>query len=141
MPSQPPSSVLIVEDEALIGLMLEDHLAHVGFEVVGVAASEAEAFRMAGAHKPGYAVVDINLGAGGSGLNVGLELNASGVLVLYASAYCPEHWEGMVETGARACMSKPYDAEAVPRALEALAMLRVGKLPRLALPSGLHFLD
>jgi ActR/RegA family two-component response regulator len=43
---------------------------------------EIEALRLLEVERPGFAVVDINLGTGGSGLVVGQEFGARGVAVL-----------------------------------------------------------
>jgi DNA-binding response OmpR family regulator len=103
-----PLKVLIVEDEALIALLIEDALLAAGYTPCGVASSESEALRLVEVERPGFAVVDINLGAGGSGLVVGQELGVRGVAVLCASGHCPDLKEEMSRTGARACLRKPY---------------------------------
>ncbi len=46
----------------------------------------------------------------------------------------------MQQAGAQAWLGKPYDPDDVPRAFDLLAMLMVGKLPRLALPRTFHML-
>lgn len=53
--------IIVVEDEALIAMMLEDMLTDFGCEVVGVAGSLPEALRLV--DKPiDCAVLDVNLG-------------------------------------------------------------------------------
>ncbi len=134
----PSPKVLIVEDEPLIAMMVEEALEEAGYRSGGTASSEEEALRLAAQDLPDFAVLDINLELGGSGLNVGRALAARGVSILYATGYCPQHREEMVETGARACLSKPYRPGDVPAALEALAALPQGQPPD-QLPETLHF--
>jgi DNA-binding response OmpR family regulator len=131
--------VLIVEDESLIALMVEDALQEAGYISCGTAGSETEALRIAERERPDFAVLDINLELGGSGLNVGRVLSALGVSILYATGYCPSHSSEMGETGAWACLSKPYRPDDVPAALRALAAMQAGQRPE-GLPASLHLI-
>lgn len=56
-----PARVLVVDDEALIAMVLEDMLADLGCDVVGPAASIAEALSLIVAGTIDAALVDINL--------------------------------------------------------------------------------
>ena len=132
--------VLVVEDEAFIAMAVEDALLAAGYQPIGPASSETAALHFADAHAPSLAVLDINLGQGGSGLVVGRTLAARGVTVLFATGNGQSHEHDMQQAGARAWLGKPYDPDDVPRALELLALLMVGKLPRLALPRTFHIL-
>jgi DNA-binding response OmpR family regulator len=135
-----PLKVIIVEDEALIALLVEDALLAAGYTPCGVASTEIEALRLLEVERPGFAVVDINLGTGGSGLVIGQELGARGVAVLYASGHCLELEAQMSRTGARACLRKPYSPDDMGPALDALALIHAGKLPR-RLPEAFHMID
>ena len=59
--------VLIIEDEPIIALDIQDLVERCGHSVVGIAATEAEAVRIARAERPSLVLADINLGAGGDG--------------------------------------------------------------------------
>jgi CheY-like chemotaxis protein len=59
--------VLIIEDEPIIALDIQDLVERCGHSVVGIAASETEAVRIARAERPSLVLADINLGAGGDG--------------------------------------------------------------------------
>lgn len=61
--------VLIIEDEPIIALDIQDLVERCGHSVVGIAATEAEAVRIARAERPSLVLADINLGAGGDGAN------------------------------------------------------------------------
>ena len=61
------TDVLIIEDEPIIAMDIEELVQNCGHNVVGVATTEAEAVELAGRHKPGLILADINLGIGGDG--------------------------------------------------------------------------
>ena len=61
------TDVLIIEDEPVIAMDIEELVQSCGHNVVGVAATEAEAVEMAELHRPGLILADINLGTGGDG--------------------------------------------------------------------------
>jgi CheY-like chemotaxis protein len=54
--------ILIVEDEAIIGLLLGDLLADMGHDVCAIASTAIEAVAAAAAHRPELMIVDVNLG-------------------------------------------------------------------------------
>jgi DNA-binding response OmpR family regulator len=140
-PNGATGSVLVVEDESLVALVVADALEHAGWRLCGTAATEADALRLAAESPPDYAVVDIRLGPGNDGLRVGRALTRRGVTVLYASAYGPGYRQEMEDSGGRACLQKPFAAEDVPLALRALRGLKRGEKPP-RLPPALHlFVD
>ncbi|WP_372620056.1 response regulator [Falsiroseomonas sp.] len=137
----PARTVLVVEDETLSAMAMAETLEQSGFHVSGMAGSETEALQLAAAAPPAFAVVDIKLGHGGNGLNVGRVLTQRGVTVLYASAYGPGFRQEMEDSGGRACLQKPFAVADLPGALEALEQLGRGQAPR-AWPPGFHlFVD
>jgi DNA-binding NarL/FixJ family response regulator len=132
------ADVLIVEDEALITMAVEDALLDAGYQLRGSASTEKEAYDLCAISFPTFAVVDLNLGPGGNGINVGRKLAARGTLVLFASADCPGQRDAMAAAGAMACIGKPYDAAQVATALEKIRLLRDSCATRV--PSWLHIL-
>lgn len=54
--------ILVVEDEALVAMLVEDLLIQQGCQVLGPAATVAEALTLVGAHRLDGAVLDVNLG-------------------------------------------------------------------------------
>lgn len=72
------------------------------------------------------AILDINLGLGGSGLNVGRELAGMGVAIMYATGNGQTFEQEMRDSGARAWLPKPYSSPSVPRTLEVVAQLHAG---------------
>ena len=61
------TDVLIIEDEPVIAMDIEELVQSCGHNVVGVAATEAEAVEIAERTRPGLILADINLGVGGDG--------------------------------------------------------------------------
>ena len=120
------TSVLIVEDELIVALMVEDSLQAAGYQVCGIAASEAEALALAEAHRPDMAVVDIRLNPG-DGLEVARELRTRyGAQILFASGHATELPLGQ-DGQADLVLAKPYLPDDVPRALDALQALARGE--------------
>jgi CheY-like chemotaxis protein len=56
--------VLVVEDNAIIGMLLAEMLAEMGYDVCGVETTEAEAVAAAARCKPDLMIVDARLGDG-----------------------------------------------------------------------------
>lgn len=61
--------VLVVEDDALIGMMIADTLVGMGHDVSAIAATEAEAVAAVARYRPQLMIVDVRLGDG-SGISV-----------------------------------------------------------------------
>lgn len=80
--------VLVVEDEALVSMLLEDLLGDLGCEVVGVCSRVAQAVEMASdpAQAIDVAILDVNV-AGEAVTPVAEALDARGVRFLFASGY------------------------------------------------------
>ena len=55
--------VLVVEDEVLIGMVLEDILDMLGCTLTGSAATMDEAWRLVEAHEFDVAILDVNIGS------------------------------------------------------------------------------
>ena len=120
------SRILLVEDEALVAMLVEEELLDAGAEVIGPACSVAEALglveqaaRDGGLHT---AVLDINL-AGESALPVADRLAALGVPFVFATGYGAECDRGPHR--AAPVLTKPFDiaqlAERVARCIASQA--------------------
>ncbi len=130
--------ILIVEDEALIAMMLADSLEDAGHEVVGPAATMAEALALCAgaAPPPELAVLDIDLGDGGSGVDVARALMERwGVPSILASGQTME--ARRARDIALSHISKPYEAETVLRSVEVAREVMDGGTPR-RVPAGLE---
>ena len=119
--------ILIVEDEALIAMVLADSLEDGGHEVVGPAATMAEALALCEAAPPELAVLDVNLGDGSNGVDVARALlERWGVPSIFASAQMMEARQA--RDIALGQIRKPYGTETVLRSLEvAREVMRGGK--------------
>ena len=119
--------ILIVEDEALIAMVLADSLEDGGHEVVGPAATMAEALALCEAAPPELAVLDVNLGDGSNGVDVARALlERWGVPSIFASAQMME--ARRARDIALGFICKPYGAETVLRSVEvAREVMRGGK--------------
>ena len=71
--------VLVIEDDALIAMLLSELLAGMGHDVCATAASEAEAVSAAVCHRPDLMIVDAGLGRG-SGVSAVEEILRAGPL-------------------------------------------------------------
>ncbi|OYV41413.1 MAG: hypothetical protein B7Z80_01735 [Rhodospirillales bacterium 20-64-7] len=78
--------VLVLEDEMLIAMLLEDTLAEHECDIVGPAASVAEALALIDAQLPDAAVMDVNIG-GEKAYAVADALDQRGVPFLLVSGY------------------------------------------------------
>jgi two-component system, response regulator PdtaR len=65
-----PLSVLVVEDDRLVGGVLSDAVEDHGGRVVGIAQSPSEAFDMVVEHRPEVVLIDVRLKDGQDGLHV-----------------------------------------------------------------------
>lgn len=76
--------VLVVEDEPMQAMVIAETLGRAGYDVLGPAASLAEAEALLASARPGMAVLDINL-AGESTIGLATRLEGEGVPVLVLS--------------------------------------------------------
>jgi CheY-like chemotaxis protein len=87
MPSDTPSRrILVVEDEALVAMLVEDALEDAGFGVIGPVRSVAQALQVLEAEQPDAAVLDLNL-AGENSVAVADALVARGIPFVVATGY------------------------------------------------------
>ncbi len=62
-------NILIVEDEAIVGADIQDHLQALDYKVVGVVGSAEDAKRLAASAKPDLVLMDIQLSGGADGIS------------------------------------------------------------------------
>ncbi|MDB5456918.1 MAG: response regulator receiver protein [Caulobacter sp.] len=110
--------VLVVEDEALVSMLVEDMLGDLGCVVVGPAAELDEALRLATTADIDAALLDVNLG-GRPIFPVADALRARGVPFAFASGY-GEAGLSDDHRGA-AVLQKPFREADLRRVLEGLA--------------------
>lgn len=105
--------ILVVEDEALIAVMVEDMLTDMGSSVVGPAATIEAALKLAGAEMIDAAVLDVNVR--GERIDpVADALFARGIPMLFATGY----GEVKLASGApTTVIDKPYTQDKLARGL------------------------
>jgi CheY-like chemotaxis protein len=102
--------VLVVEDVALLALMLADELTESGHEVIGPASTSREAIRLAEMHHPTFAFVDLDLEEKAIGLDVTERLTADmGVNVIICTGQ--PGVARRAQSGAIGLLKKPYGPE------------------------------
>ena len=116
--------ILLVEDEAMIAVMVEQMLGELGAEVVGVASNLDQALALCATVVCDAAVLDVNLG-GAAVFPAAEVLARRGIPVVFATGYGhgvigPQHLCHVIE--------KPYTRDRLARALAAA-------LPSQLLPS------
>ena len=102
-----PHSVLVAEDEGIVGLMLEEMLRDFGAGVVDVFAHAAQAVEAANARQYDLAILDVAL-LDGSAPVAGV-LEARGVPFMFSSAMGPDAVEARHRS--RVLLSKPFGEE------------------------------
>lgn len=106
--------LLIVEDEAMVAMLLEDMLCGLGCVVVEVAGSVARGLASVDASRLDAAVLDVNLG-GEKVYPVAEKLAAAGVPFIFATGY---GLAGIAPAFAGVpALAKPYSAQALKTAL------------------------
>jgi two-component system, response regulator PdtaR len=126
--------ILIVEDEALIAMLLADVLEDGGHEVLGPVATATEALALCEAARPDLALLDVNLRDGSSGLDVARALlQRWGVLAIFASGQVTEACQA--RDIALGYIRKPYQPETVLGSIEVARVVMGGGKPN-SIPAG-----
>jgi len=79
-------SVLIVEDESMVAMLLQDTLEDIGYTVIGLAPRLNEALKKAASLVFDIAILDVNLN-GSSSFPVAEVLKARGLPFIFATGY------------------------------------------------------
>src|SRR5688500_9290403 len=125
--------VLIVEDETLVGMGIQDALTKMGHEVVGQAASQAEALEQFKKSQPDLVLIDIQLD-GGDGIELAKEIaQVRRVPMLILSAFSDaELVRRAGEAGVFGYLIKPVEQRQLEAQLEvAVRRFREGEQLRL----------
>lgn len=113
--------ILVIEDEALVAMLVEDALLDAGFGVIGPARSVSEALELLVTENPAAAVLDLNLG-GENSLAVADALIARNIPFVVATGYgaagLPPSHRGVP------VLPKPYDPSELTAMLEMLCSRR-----------------
>ncbi|NLD45418.1 MAG: response regulator, partial [Chloroflexi bacterium] len=110
--------VLVVDDDAMVGEMIQAMLAHAGFRSIGRAASGRAAVEMAAQTHPDVVLMDISL-PDMDGIEAAQRIaDSAPVPVVILSAYdTPDLLERAARAGVGAYLVKPADAREMERAI------------------------
>lgn len=101
-------SLIVVEDEPLIAIMVEELAQDLGWTVVGSAHSEAEAFDVLTGCDPGLALLDINLGLATS-LAVASTCRDRNIAIVFMTGYTAK--DVPLQCGDAPVLSKPFSPQ------------------------------
>ena len=108
-------SILIVEDEAIVALDLKLQLQDLGYQVVGVAASAADALAAVRAHRPSLVLMDVRLQGPGDGIEAAEQIHRhQPTPVIFLTSHSD------AETVQRAARTAPYGYLTKPYQLKEL---------------------
>jgi DNA-binding response OmpR family regulator len=112
------TSVLVVEDDALLAYALAGNLRDVGYRVIGPAANLATANRLLADNKVDIACLDVRLGESETSVPLAHSLAALGIpfvfLTAYPVAYLP------IDMRDRPKLDKPFEPEVLFNRLDEL---------------------
>ena len=122
---QPPTQVLIIEDEPVIALDISNTLETHGHKVTGIATTHREAVELARSEPPGLVLADIHLGDDSSGVEAVAEiLEHYRVPVIFITAF-PDRLLTGERTEPTFLITKPFDPEILSVAVsQAIATYR-----------------
>lgn len=111
--------ILIIEDEAIISFGYRLQLEQMGFEVIGSAASSAEAEDLMKRVRPDAIMMDVYLKGEKTGLDLAREIRTNDELpiVFLTASNRPEIVEGIRELGGCHYMLKPVDPDGLNQVL------------------------
>lgn len=111
---------MVVEDEYIVGANICEMLVEEGYQVAGLATSEAEAIRMALDKSPDLVLSDINLQKGGDGINAAKKiLDSRKIPFIYLTAYSdPSIVDRASATDPYGYILKPFSKEDLRTAIE-----------------------
>ena len=79
--------VLVVEDEALVAILLQDLLSDLDCDVAAVASTSTEALALARTCEADFALLDVNLGGGSTSFAAADALLARGLPFAFVTGY------------------------------------------------------
>ncbi|MEY3624360.1 MAG: hypothetical protein RLZZ407_1919 [Pseudomonadota bacterium] len=102
-------TLMIVEDEVLVSILLRDELQKAGYKVLDLTDRLDAAMEVANAEKPDLALVNIRLAKGDDGIELSKHLKGLAIPVLLISGQVSR--ASSAKTVAIGSMPKPYDPE------------------------------
>jgi len=137
-PAQRGKTLLIVEDEALVAMVLRDELETAGFDVLDLTDRQQEAVASARESMPDLALVNIRLAGSDDGIELARQLKTMDIPVLLISGQVSR--ARSARTVAIGSMPKPYSAVEMVAAVRYL-LARLDRERSLVKPPGLEVFD
>lgn len=131
-------TLMIVEDEVLVAMVLRDELAEAGYRVLDLTDRHTEALEVARANHPDLALVNIKLAGRDDGIELAEQLKALGIPVLLISGQVSRAQSA--RTVAIGSLPKPYDAADMVLAVTYL-LARLSGDPSLPKPDRLEVFE
>lgn len=104
--------ILIVEDELIVAEDMKTQLRKIGYDIVGLASSYAEAVKIINDIMPDMVIVDIIIKGSKSGIDVGKYLDQSNIPFIYLTSHSDRLTvEQAKETHPNAYLLKPFRPE------------------------------
>ncbi|MDM0015445.1 response regulator [Variovorax sp. J22P168] len=102
--------VMVVDDDSVVALLLQHTLGRLGYQVIGPAATSDQAIDLARETQPDLVLMDINLGAGGDGIQAAASIaKLRRVPVVFLTAYSEDAVLGRARgSGAYGYLLKPF---------------------------------
>jgi len=133
--------VLIVEDEALIGLGLQDELIKAGHIVAGPVPSTGAALLLANSTRPALALIDLDLMESQDPIKLARALKKTLRVPSLFMTCQPQQAEAYSDAGL-GVLSKPFDLADIPAAIDVVSeILAGGNPPPPQLPSPLRLFN
>ena len=126
VPSTIKSSILVVEDEAVVALDIQTRLLRMGYAVAGICSSGEDAILRASQLKPALVLMDIQLSGQMNGITAARQIRAERkVPVIFLTAYSNDSTiEQAVGVAPAGYLVKPFD----DRTLKATIEIALNKL-------------
>ncbi len=118
--------LLVVEDEALVAMLVEDALTLHGHVVTEIVDTLAGAIAAAERDRPDMALCDVKLALGDNGITVAEALAARGIPSIFLSGNCPGGSSHPLIIG---CIAKPFHNAALGDAVNAAFAITCGETP------------
>ncbi len=115
---------LIVEDEAIVAMEIQDQLEAFGWEVCGIAASGAEAIRLAASKRPDLIIMDNTLNGPMTGVEAAKTIRSTAAVpLLFLTATVDDKIAARIRQidPETAFLSKPFTEEELRRETERVA--------------------
>lgn len=118
--SSRPARILVVEDERIVALDLSSTLEDLGYRVVGVAATGAEAHQLASQERPDLVLMDVRLHGDVDGIQTAASIKTEWhVPIVFLTANANgETLRRALETCPGGFLAKPYDQQSLLSGIE-----------------------